>query len=86
MIDKELQTRMNALQGRHTATAGILRFFDYGHLPAEGPRAVSAHCAGLAIEMAETLKDGPELTTGLRKLLEAKDCFVRQAIVDGERT
>ena len=26
--------------------------------------------------------DGPELTAGLRKLLEAKDCFVRQALVD----
>ena len=24
--------------------------------------------------------DGPELTAGLRKLLEAKDCFVRAAL------
>lgn len=30
------------------------------------------------------LSDGPELTAGLRKLLEAKDCFVRQAIKDQE--
>lgn len=27
-----------------------------------------------------TLPDGPELTAGLRKLLEAKDCFVRAAL------
>jgi hypothetical protein len=27
--------------------------------------------------MENTLPDGPEKTTGLRKLLEAKDCFVR---------
>lgn len=26
------------------------------------------------------LPDGPELTAGLRKLLEAKDCFVRAAV------
>ena len=30
--------------------------------------------------MAAQLPDGPELTAGLRKLLEAKDCFVRTAI------
>ncbi len=27
-----------------------------------------------------TLPEGPELTAGLRKLLEAKDCFVRAAM------
>jgi hypothetical protein len=26
--------------------------------------------------------DGPELTAGLRKLLEAKDCIVRAALPD----
>jgi hypothetical protein len=30
--------------------------------------------------MISELPDGPELTAGLRKLLEAKDCFVRQAL------
>jgi hypothetical protein len=63
-------------------TREILQWFEYGHLP-EGPaRATSAQVAGLAIEMSESLWPGPELTTGLRKLLEAKDCFVRQAIRD----
>jgi hypothetical protein len=33
-------------------------------------------------EIVSRLGDGPELTTGLRKLLEAKDCFVRQALID----
>ncbi|PRY56421.1 hypothetical protein B0I28_10970 [Glycomyces artemisiae] len=30
--------------------------------------------------MIAALPDGPELTAGLRKLLEAKDCFVRAAL------
>lgn len=30
--------------------------------------------------MDELLPDGPEKTAGLRKLLEAKDCFVRAAL------
>jgi hypothetical protein len=34
--------------------------------------------------MLQKLDDGPELTIGLRKLLEAKDCFVRQAREDAD--
>lgn len=40
--------------------------------------AVHGHAIGIINEVS----DGPELTAGLRKLLEAKDCFVRQALVD----
>lgn len=34
----------------------------------------------LAYLAASSLPKGPELTAGLRKLLEAKDCFVRAAL------
>jgi len=67
------------LQGRHPSTVAIARWFDYDHLP-EHLQRVSAPCALLAEDMIRDLPDGPELTTGLRKLLEAKDCFVRQAL------
>jgi hypothetical protein len=30
------------------------------------------------------LEDGPQLTKGLQHLLEAKDCFVRQAREDAD--
>lgn len=65
---------------RHPATQQIMRWFAYDHLPAGAPRATSLACAVLAEDMVTELLDGPELTTGLRKLLEAKDCFVRAAI------
>lgn len=64
---------------RHPATLGLLRYFEYGHLP-EKLQRVSAPVGVLARELVDTLPDGPELTTGLRKLLEAKDCFVRAAL------
>ena len=32
--------------------------------------------------MDEKLAEGPEKTTGLRKLLEAKDCFIRAQLDD----
>jgi hypothetical protein len=67
------------LPDRHPATTGLLRFFEYEHLP-ERLRLTSQICHDLAHEMVRQLPDGPELTAGLRKLLEAKDCFVRAAL------
>ena len=66
--------------GQAPAMPPILRYFSFGHLP-EGPlRETSAICHDLARAMALELPPGPELSAGLRKLLEAKDCFVRAAI------
>lgn len=65
--------------GRHPSTAGIARFFASDHLP-EHLRPTSQACEELAAQMVAALSDGPELSTGLRKLLEAKDCFVRAAL------
>lgn len=68
-----------AAEGRHPGTVHIAQLFDYEHLPAH-LRGVSERCATVAAQMIGGLPDGPELTTGLRKLLEAKDCFVRAAL------
>jgi hypothetical protein len=60
----------------------IIEWFSYEHLP-EGPmRDASARVFELAMEMEETLPVGPEKSAGLRKLLEAKDCFVRATRVN----
>jgi hypothetical protein len=58
-----------------------LRWFEFEHLP-EDLKAVSKKVYVLAEEMYETLQPGAERSAGLRKLLEAKDCFVRQALAD----
>ena len=62
----------------HPSTEAILKFFAYSHLPAN-LQVYSEPMCDLATFMAEEL-EGPELTAGLRKLLEAKDCFVRAAL------
>lgn len=64
---------------RHPGTTHLLRYFEYTHLP-EHLQAVSKPCGDLAQQLVDALPDGPELTAGLRKLLEAKDCFVRAAL------
>jgi hypothetical protein len=53
-----------------------MKNFEYSHLP---PRlqTVSKHVHDLAHKMDFELPEGTEKDTGLRKLLEAKDCFVR---------
>jgi hypothetical protein len=68
------------IEHRHPGTRAIAQYFEYGHLQ-EGPlRSTSARCEELADAMITSLRDGPELTAGRRKLLEAKDCFVRAAL------
>ena len=57
----------------------ILRFFAYEHLPA-ALQAQSKPLCDLARQVDASLPDGPEKSAGLRKLLEAKDCFVRAAL------
>jgi hypothetical protein len=56
-----------------------MRYFDAGHLP-EQLAPISEKCADLALLMDQLLLDSPEKSAGLRKLLEAKDCFVRAAL------
>ncbi|WP_201308841.1 hypothetical protein [Puerhibacterium puerhi] len=58
----------------------ILRYFEHGHLSAGPLRTTSARFHGLALEIDETLPDGPEKSVALRKLLEAKDAAVRAAL------
>ena len=57
----------------------ITSYFDYQHLPAY-LQPISAAIFEAAMQMQELLPEGAEKTAGLRKLLEAKDCFVRAAL------
>jgi len=57
----------------------LIQFFSYDHLP-ENLQAISKPYCDLAKQIANTLKDNPEKTTALRKLLESKDCAVRAAL------
>ena len=56
-----------------------IQFFSYEHLP-ENLQDVSKPVGELAKLMEEILPDGPEKSAGMRKLLEAKDCFVRSKL------
>jgi hypothetical protein len=70
------------LETRHPSTRQIARYFE--KIPAAGNQAelneIRLWCKDLGVAMIQRLPDSPELTAGLRKLLEAKDCFVRAAL------
>lgn len=55
------------------------KYFTYKHLSFP-LQATSKPICDLAAFMEDTLPDGPEKSAGMRKLLEAKDCFVRAAL------
>lgn len=58
-----------------------LRWFEYGHLP-EDLQEIAHPVRDLADALYDALGEGAEKSAGFRHLLEAKDCFVRQAIDD----
>lgn len=63
----------------HPATKAVLGHFHFEHLPPHLQK-VSKPIGDLAVNLAIEMPDDPEVTIGIRKLLEAKDCFVRAAV------
>lgn len=72
-MDYQVKQAEPKLQGSTTA-----KYFAYGHLPAH-LQTVSQPVGQLAELLELLLPNGPEKSAGMRKLLEAKDCFVRAA-------
>lgn len=71
------------LAQRHPATQHLMKWLAVNpNLPLE-QRAVATVIARAARELLTVLEDGQELSAGLRKLREAKDCFVIQSLEDG---
>ncbi|MFG6083811.1 hypothetical protein ACEUZ9_000043 [Paracoccus litorisediminis] len=61
----------------------LLKWLRHDHLPPH-LQSVVKPIDQLAREMDATLSEGPEKTAGMRKLVEAKDCFVRARIEQDE--
>jgi hypothetical protein len=72
-----------AVYGRHPGTQHFAVLFSFEHIAEVRLRDVSRECHEFAQRMVDSLPDGPELSAALRKLLEAKDCLVRAALLHG---
>jgi hypothetical protein len=65
---------------RHPSVAEKMNFFECQHLP-EPLFSVANNVRTLAHEILATVEDHPQLALGLQRLIDAKDCFVRAAVV-----
>lgn len=65
---------------RHSSTRELCKYFVTDHLKPE-QKVIGQEFQVLVLTMLEALpSDTPELSAGLRKLLESKDCMVRASL------
>lgn len=67
--------------GRHPSVQHLVRQFAWAHLPPALARVSAPYGELVATLLDRITDDGPELSAGLRKLRESKDCAVL-AMVD----
>ena len=72
------------VENRHPSVKQIARWLDWEDIPFGRGRGIAKSLGELGQEVINMLPDDPELVAGLRKLVEARDCFVRAAIADAE--
>lgn len=65
---------------RDSSVSHFAILFSFVEFPHGKRREVAYEMACAAAMIANSLNDGPELVAGLRKLLEARDCFLRALI------
>lgn len=68
------------VNARHPSTEHMMKMLTPNENLRDDLLALSKDCHQLAVTMINCIEDSPELTAGLRKLLEAKDCFIRAAV------
>jgi len=64
----------------------VFQYFDYEHLRHDITREIAQQIYNLARYLEENITESPEKSVGMRKLLEAKDCFVRSVLETGEKS
>lgn len=69
-----------SLSDRHPSTTHMLTQLQVNPNLPEFQGSIALAFKNLAEQLTDNLQDSPELTAGLRKLLEAKDCFVRASL------
>ncbi len=53
------------------------KYFNFSHLVEGDKSSVALRFSVIIFELNEFIKEGPEKSAGVRKMLEAQDCFIR---------
>lgn len=75
-----IKEEIDKINSRHPSSAHMMRVLAPNPNLKGELYSIANEFFDMAYNMFQMLPDGPELTAGLRKLLEAKDCFVRAAL------
>lgn len=67
-------------EDRHPSTQHMMKMLEPNKNLPQPLLNIAEEFEQLAQSWLPSLEDSPEVTAGLRKLLEAKDCFVRAAV------
>lgn len=70
------------LENRHPSVRNVAQFFTWEHLPEhlQAPSKIMAEALEKILDTVPEENAPAELVSGIRKMLEAKDCFVRAYI------
>lgn len=71
---------MQSLPNRHPSTIHMVAQLQPNPNLATPEYDIAHRIWGISMSCIANIDDGPELTAGLRKLLEAKDCLVRASL------
>ena len=77
--DKKPKITVNEEYLKRKEPTSTMKYFKYEHLPAH-LKPISKLFGDLAQTLESNVPGGPEKSAGMRKLLEAKDCFVRASL------
>ena len=70
------------LKDRHPGVQNLMRWLTPNPRLTGTQQHIASQIHTQAVLFLDLLDDGPELIAGLRHLLDAKDCLVRQSIAD----
>lgn len=76
----DTEKELDRIKSRHSSSVHMIRVLAPNPNLTGNLYHISEKIFDLGYTMFHTTPDGPELTAGLRKLMEAKDCFVRAAL------
>lgn len=79
VADGTPESLLKLVEGRHYSITQVIRYFAWSHLSAD-LQPFAREIAVSALTLVHHIPDSPQLTLGLHKLLEAKDCMVRAAL------
>lgn len=79
-MSEPTNTYFDPWDGRHPSSLHMMTMLRPNPNLPEPQLDIANEIWALAYGLLNNIKDSPELTAGLRKLLEAKDCFIRASL------